>query len=387
MIHLLGHALRAGLEMFWQTLWALVLGLVLSGVVQAYVPSRAMVRSLGTHRPAAVARAAGWGMASSSCSYAGAAMARSLFSRGADIVTSMVFMVASTNLVIELAFVLAALMGWQFVAGEYVGGTIMIGLLVLVGAWFLRGRVVEAARARAEGREHPEPTRRRWTAAARYTMADLRMLRREVLVGFVVAGFLVAAVPDRVWNALFLHGHGVWTTLENVVVGPFVAIISFVCSIGNVPMAAALWNGGISFGGVLSFLFADLIAFPMLLVYRRAYGTRLMIRMLAVFWAVMSLAGLLTEGLFHLTGWVPTTRAVHLAASPSWWGPTTWLNLAALVLLAAVWRAARTGARQRRSVRELLMHRGGGHERLVQRFADLGERFGVTEVTDRPVRL
>ncbi len=343
MIHLVGHALRAGLEMFWQTLWALVLGLVLSGVVQAFVPNRVMVRSLGTHRPAAVARANGWGMASSSCSYAATAMARSLFSRGADFVTSMVFMVASTNLVIELAFVLAALMGWQFVAGEYVGGTIMIALLVLGGEWFLRGRLVEAARARAEGGGHPETTGRRWTAAAGYTMADLRMLRREVLAGFLVAGFLVAAVPDRVWNALFLHGHGIWTTLENVVIGPFVAIISFVCSIGNVPMAAALWNGGISFGGVLSFLFADLIAFPMLLVYRRAYGTRLMIRMLAVFWAVMSLAGLVTEGLFHLTGWVPTTRTVHLAASPSWWGPTTWLNVAALALLAAVWRAARIG--------------------------------------------
>ena len=250
-------------------------------------------------------------MISSSCSYAAAAMSKSLFVKGADFVASLVFMVASTNLVIELGIVLVVLMGWQFAVSEFVGGAIMIVLLATLGGLWIRGKVITEARARVQaeaGTSHthtpPEdtalqaqPWRQKlrskggWADAATYTMSDLTMLRRELVIGYTVAGFLTILVPVTFWNTIFLHGHGFWTSVENVIVGPFIAIISFVCSIGNVPLAAALWKGGISFGGVVSFIFADLITFPLLLVYRRYYGTRLTLRMLALFWAVMSVAG------------------------------------------------------------------------------------------------
>ncbi|HEX4081730.1 MAG TPA: permease [Acidimicrobiales bacterium] len=377
-----GSGLREGFFMFWETLWALVFGFGLSGMVQAFVPKEQMERVMGDHGPRAVTRASFLGMVSSSCSYAATAMAKSLFQKGADFVTAMVFMFASTNLVVELGIVLVVLMGWQFAASEFVGGAIMIVLLVLLGAAFLGGRAVAAARQRLAEPDDAPPTgapgtdarehhgghangalgvddghksdgngrpaadagwrtrirdRGAWADAATYTMSDLTMLRRELLIGYVVAGFLAVLVPVHFWNAVFLHGHGFWTSLENVIVGPFIAIISFVCSIGNVPLAAALWGGGISFGGVVSFLFADLITFPLLLVYRRYYGIQLTLRLLAVFWVVMSLAGLATEGIFRAAGLVPTNRSVAITASHFSWDYTTYLNIVFLGLFAVVY--------------------------------------------------
>jgi uncharacterized membrane protein YraQ (UPF0718 family)/YHS domain-containing protein len=357
----IGRSLREGFFMFWETLWPLVLGFGLSGAVQAFVSHQSMQQKLGHLDPRSVARASGYGMVSSSCSYAATAMAKSLFVKGADFVAATVFMFASTNLVIELGIVLIVLMGWQFAASEFIGGAIMIVLLALAGGLWLRGRVVVEARQRLEGdRGHDhqhgppedaalqrEPWRIRlrskggWADAATYTMADLTMLRRELVIGYVVAGFLTTLVPVHFWNAVFLHGHGFWTSLENVVVGPFVAVISFVCSIGNVPLAAALWKGGISFGGVVAFIFADLITLPLLLIYRRYYGTRLTLRMLTIFWAVMSLAGLATEGIFRAAGLVPTTRPVQVAPTHFSWDYTTYLNIVFLVLFALLFWAYR----------------------------------------------
>jgi uncharacterized protein len=357
----IGRSLKEGFFMFYDTLWALVLGFGLSGAVQAFVSREAMQRRLGNHGPKAVARASIYGMVSSSCSYAASAMAKSLFQRGADFVASMVFMFASTNLVVELGIVLAVLIGWQFVAAEFVGGTIMIVLLVLVGGLYFRGRALDEARQRVETAEsehhHGEatadrrPARERlrslggWSDAATYTMADLTMLRREMLIGFTVAGFLAVLVPVSVWNDVFIRGHGFGTTLENVVVGPFIAIISYVCSIGNVPLAAALWRGGISFGGVVSFIFADLIAMPLLLIYRKLYGTRMAVRMLVVFWTVMSVAGLITEGIFRAAGIVPTTRPRTIVAEHFSWNSTSILDLVFLVAFVLIWLLSRNRER------------------------------------------
>jgi uncharacterized membrane protein YraQ (UPF0718 family)/YHS domain-containing protein len=351
----IGRSLREAFFMFWVTLWPLVLGFGISGAVQAFVSRDALRQKLGDHRPAAVARATGFGMVSSSCSYAATAVAKSLFARGADYIAAMVFMFASTNLVIELGIVLVVLMGWQFAVSEFVGGLIMIVLLATLGALWLRGRLVVEARARLEaadagphGHDHQhaagddapqaDPTDAgslrsrlrspaKWADSATYTMADLTMVRRELVIGYVVAGFLAVLVPTSVWQAVFISGHGVWTSIENALVGPFIAIISFVCSIGNVPLAAALWHGGISFGGVIAFLFADLITFPLLLIYRRYYGTRLMLRMLVVFWALMSTAGLLTEILFRAAGAVPTHRPATVVSIGFSWNYTTYLNI------------------------------------------------------------
>ena len=171
------------------------------------------------------------------------------------------------------------------------------------------------------------------------------MVRRELVIGYTVAGFLAVLVPTSVWQSVFLTGHGFWTSVENVIVGPFIAIISFVCSIGNVPLAAALWKGGISFGGVISFIFADLIAFPLLMIYRRYYGTRLMLRMLAVFWALMSTAGLLTELLFRAAGLVPTVRPTTVAPAHFSWNYTTYLNLVFLVVFGVLYGTYRNRER------------------------------------------
>jgi uncharacterized membrane protein YraQ (UPF0718 family)/YHS domain-containing protein len=340
-----GRSLREAFFMFWETLWPLVLGFGLAGAVQAFVPRRRMERALGDHRPGAVARASGFGMASSSCSYAASAMAKSLFAKGADFVTSMVFMVASTNLVLELGIVLVVLLGWQFAAAEFVGGPIMIALLALVGGWAFSQRRTAAARQRLDAPsgqddEPPEASVRSkagWADAATYTVADLTMLRRELLIGYVVAGFLTVLVPAHVWSAVFLHGHGFWTSLENVIVAPLVAVVSFVCSIGNVPLAAALWRGGISFGGVVAFIFADLITFPLLLVYRKYYGTALMVRMLAVLWGAMAVAGLLVGGLFSAAGLVPHRTAAAVAPTSFHWDYTTVLNIIFLGVFAALY--------------------------------------------------
>lgn len=348
----IGRSLREGFFMFWETLWPLTLGFALSGIVQAFVSREAMQKKMGDHGPGSIARAAGYGMVSSSCSYAATAMSKSLFAKGADFVASTVFAFASTNLVIELGMVLVVLMGWQFAASELVGGTIMIALLALGGGLWFRGRTIVEARERltAEAASvhdrgpwenttlQSEPWRTKlrskggWANAATYAIADLTMLRKELLIGYAAAGFLAVMVPVRAWNVVFLHGHGFWTSLENVVVGPSIAVVSFVCSIGNVPLAAALWHGGISFGGVVSFIFADLIAFPLLLVYRRYYGTKLMLRMLAVFWAVMATAGLLTEGIFLAAGIVPTARPSTVAPAHFEWNYTTYLDFAFLAL-------------------------------------------------------
>lgn len=339
--------------MFWATLWPLVLGFGLSGAVQSFVSRDAMQRRLGNHRVPAVVRASGYGMVSSSCSYAASAMARSLFMKGADYIAAMIFMFASTNLVIELGIVLIVLMGWQFAVSEFIGGIVMIVLLATVGALWLRGRLVVRAKERVQAGDHgpdhlpggtatteaenrPLSARLRsgagWAESATYTMSDLTMVRRELIIGYTVAGFLAVLVPTSVWQAVFITGHGFWTSLENAVVGPFIAIISFVCSIGNVPLAASLWKGGIAFGGVIAFIFADLITFPLLLIYRRYYGTRLMLRMLVVFWALMSTAGLATEAIFRAAGLVPTTRPVSIAPAHFSWNYTTYLNLFFLVV-------------------------------------------------------
>jgi YHS domain-containing protein len=351
----IGRSIRESFFMFWETLWPLVLGFGLSGAVQAFVSEDRIERSLGDHKPASVLRAGGYGMASSSCSYAASAMAKSLFQKGADFISSMVFMVASTNLVIELGIVLAVLMGWQFAAAEFIGGPIMIGLLVIFGGTVFRPRLVELARSRLRAAtaendaargvpsevdaERPRPafaSGAGWADAAGYTLADLKMLRRELVFGYIVAGALAVFIPAGAWNALFLRGHGGWTIAENALVGPVIAFASFVCSVGNVPLAAALWKGGIRFGGVVSFVFADLIAAPLVLIYRRYYGDRLTLRLVLLFWGIMAAAGLIVELIFTEAGIVPRHRPTELASTSFHWNATLYLNVVFLGVFASL---------------------------------------------------
>jgi len=363
----IGRSLREGFFMFWETLWALVLGFTLSGFVQAFISKEQMQAKLGNHRPAAIGRAAGYGTVSSSCSYAATAMAKSLFAKGADFTSAMVFMVASTNLVVELGIVMLVLLGWQFMAAEFVGGPIMIILFALVGGYVFSRPLVDAARRRLTTRQEGEHDHAAmsgvsmeqqmeldetsvsqkfhspaaWSDASSYAVADVTMLRRELVIGYAVAGFLATLVPTHVWNTLFIHGHGFWTSLENALVGPLVAVISWVCSIGNVPLAAALWSGGISFGGVIAFIFADLIAMPLILIYRKYYGPKLTWRLVCLFYVVMSVAGLLTEGIFQLFHGVPTTRRLAVTTANFEWNYTTYLNFLFLAIATVVWWLSR----------------------------------------------
>jgi len=357
----IGHSLADGWWMFWETLWALVLGFGLSGAVQAFVSREEMQRALGDDRPRTIAKAGFFGMVSSSCSYAAAALAKTLFGRGANFTAAQAFMFASTNLVVELGIVLWLLIGWQFAAAEFVGGAIMIVLLRTVLPRVVSSTEADDARRTlnveepAAGHEHDDhahadpavsakPWRQRvrslagWSDAAGYTVSDLTMLRKELVIGFVVAGFADAAVPTSFWRSLFITGHGFWSSLENVVLGPFLAIISFVCSIGNVPLAAALWSGGISFGGVVSFVFADLITLPLLLIYRKYYGTRLTAKLLAVFWATMSVSGLVTEYLFKAAS-IDPPAITHGMVGRDVWGLnyTTVLDFLALAAFAGIY--------------------------------------------------
>ena len=310
-------------------------------------------------------------MVSSSCSYAASAMSKSLFSKGADFIDSLVFMVASTNLVVELGIVMLVLLGWQFMAAEFIGGPLMIALLALAGGFVFSTPLLAAARIRlakqtasgpdlcaASGKAASSPTtsdgpglsaKLRSPAAlsdaAGYAVADATMLRRELLIGFTLAGFLAVLVPTGAWNALFIHGHGFWTVAENALVGPLIAAVSCVCSIGNVPLAAALWSGGISFGGVIAFMFADLITLPLMLIYLKYYGLRLTVRIVGLLYVVMVVAGLATEGIFSLVGAVPATRAIRVTAIRFSWNYTSYLDIIFIGIAAVVWWLAHNRAR------------------------------------------
>jgi len=291
----LGHALGLSFAMTWEILWALVLGFVISAAVQAVVSKAEMGRLLPDDSPRSLSIACGLGAASSSCSYAAVAMARSVFRKGADFTAAMAFEFASTNLVVELGVILAVLLGWQFTLAEFVGGPLMIVLLALLFHAFLRPRLVEAARRQAdkglvgvmEGHAEMDMSvtegslwsrirsPQGFTAISHSFVMDWASIWKDIAGGLLIAGALGAWVPERFWQGFFLADHPLAARLWGPLVGPLVAVISFVCSIGNVPLAAVLWNGGISFGGVVAFIFADLIVLPILNVYRKYYGAKL----------------------------------------------------------------------------------------------------------------
>jgi uncharacterized protein len=352
-------------SMAWEILWALILGFLLSAIVQAVVRRSTVVRLLGDHRPRSLAVATGLGVASSSCSYAAVALARSLFRKGADFTAAMAFEIASTNLVVELGVILALLMGWQFTAAEFVGGPVMIVLLALLFRLVLSDRLVAGARAQAErglagsmeghaAMDMSAPGtgsfRRRllspagFTSVAHVFVMEWAAILRDLVIGLVVAGVIAAWVPDSFWQGFFLAAHPTAAAVWGPLVGPLVAVVSFVCSIGNVPLAVVLWTGGISFGGVVAFIFADLLILPILSIYRRYYGTRMALVLAGTSYLAMALAGYVVELLFGGLGLVPNRATAHLPTGGIGWNYTTWLNLVFLVLAGAlVTRFVRTG--------------------------------------------
>jgi uncharacterized protein len=363
--HELWRALSFAFGMTWEVLWALILGFALSGIVQACVSKAQMRRLMPDDSPHTLAVATGLGAASSSCSYASVALARSLFRKGANFTASMAFQIASTNLVIELGLVMAVLLGWRFVAGEFVGGPLMIVLVALLFRRFLTRHLRTEARTEAErGRlgameGHAEMdmsaggegswwrrlrTPAGFTATADYFVMDWAAVARDVFGGLLIAGALAAWVPNSFWQGLFLEHHGTLAKIWGPLIGPAVAMLSFVCSIGNIPLAAVLWNGGISFGGVLAFIFADLLILPIIDIYRRYYGWRMAAFIVVTFYASMVAAGLAVEFLFQGLGLTPTERNAKVVTARVAWNYSTYLNAVFLAVAAVlIWRYFRRG--------------------------------------------
>jgi len=353
----LGHALEAAGSMAWQVTWSLILGFTLSGVVQAVIRRQTIVRRLGDDRPKTLALATGVGAASSSCSYAAVALARALVRRGAGFTAAMAFEIASTNLVIELGIILALLIGWQFTLAEFAGGPIMIVLMAVAFRLFVRDRLIAAARQQADkglagsmeghaamdmsvqsggGLWRRLVSRDGYTSVSHIFVMEWAAVIRDIILGLLIAGAIGAWVPDSFWQHLFLTGHPLAARLWGPLIGPVISVLSFVCSIGNVPLAAVLWNDGISFGGVIAFIFADLIIIPILVIYRKYYGTQMMLTLLGIFYAAMVAGGYIIEFAFGGLGLIPAQRTAKVTQTGITWNYTTILNIIFLLLAAAL---------------------------------------------------
>jgi hypothetical protein len=360
----IAEALSFAFGMTWEILWALVLGFALSAIVQAVVSKEAIVRLLPDDSPRTIGIACGLGAASSSCSYAAVALARSLFRKGANFTAAIAFEFASTNLVIELGIILWLLLGWQFTLAEFVGGPIMIAILALLFRLTLKPERIEEARTQAnrglvgsmEGHAEMDMSvsggsvlsrilsDRGVTAISHYFVMDWAAIWKDIVGGLLIAGALAAWVPESFWQGFFLVDHPTLAAIWGPLIGPLVALISFVCSIGNAPLAAVLWNGGISFGGVASFIFADLIVLPILNIYRKYYGGKMTAYLLATFYAAMVLAGIVVEVLFGVLGLIPDERNAKVVEATVSWNYTTVLNVVFLVVAGVlVIRFLRTG--------------------------------------------
>jgi uncharacterized protein len=382
--HELWRAVSFTFGMSWEILWALVLGFLLSAIVQAVVSKERVERLMPDDSPRSLATATALGIASSSCSYASVALARALFRKGADFTAAIAFELASTNLVVELGILMALVLGWQFTLGEFVGGPLMIVILALLFRLFLTRRLVGEAREQAErGRlgsmeGHAEMDMsvggdgsvwRRlrspagFTATSHVFVMEWAAILRDIAIGLVAAGMLAAWVPDSWWRSLFLSDHGTLAKVWGPIIGPLVAVLSFVCSVGNVPLAAVLWNGGISFGGVIAFVFADLIILPILDIYRRYYGLRVAGFLFATLTMSMVAAGLVVGFLFDGLGLTPSGRhaKVESASTAFGWNITSALDVVALAVSAVlVWRFFASGGGTMLRMMEAPM--GEGHE-------------------------
>lgn len=357
-------ALEMAAAMGWLLLWPLILGFFISGVIQAVVSHSEMARLLPDSRPRSILRAALLGAASSSCSYAATAIARSMIRKGADFRAAMAFQFASTNLVIELGIVLWVILGWRFTAAAWAGGMVMIVILTVLLRLFLSRRLEAEARVQADkgmaGRmeghaamdmsvtEGPLPkrlfSREGITAVSHYFMMDWSSLWLDLAIGLLIAGALAAWVPSSAWATVFASGHPLEARIIGPLLGPLIAVASFVCSVGNVPLAAVLWSGGASFGGVVAFIFGDLIILPILDIYRRYYGLKAAAVLFVLFYAAMVLAGYVVELAFGAAHLIPAHSAIAPVEQTISWNYTTWLNLGFLVLAALLfWRFLRTG--------------------------------------------
>ena len=365
MIEAVIRAFEMALAMAWEIVWPLILGFALSAVVEAVVSHQQMSRLLPDDRPRSIVTALALGAASSSCSYAAVALARSIFRKGAHFTAAMAFEMASTNLVLELSIIMLVFLGWQITLAEFIGAPIMVALLIFQFRIFLSRDLLEQARDQADkgvtGRMegHAEmdmsvteggslwqriTSDRGFTAISHYFVMDWAAVWMDIVGGLLIAGALAAWVPNEFWQSFFLTSHPVLSALWGPIVGPLVAVISFVCSVGNIPLAAVLWNSGIGFGGVIAFIFADLIVLPVLNIYRKYYGLKMAGILFATFYAAMAVAALIVDLIFAGLGLIPQEHHARVVEASISWNYTTWLNIVFLAIAALlVARFLRTG--------------------------------------------
>ncbi|WP_254762519.1 permease [Natrinema marinum] len=374
-------SLRIGFGFLWTAAWAIIMGLTITSLVQVYVSKERMARVLGESSLSSLAKATAFGAASSGCSFGAVAIGRGLFAKGAHAVNFLAFMFASTNLIVELGLMILILLGWEFLVAELLGGLVLIAVMALIVRFTLPEALFDDVRAELDRHGHggmTDPTcgmegtdehaivtdggetltfcsegcletyRQRaasggawhdelrswggWYKIGNQYRKEWSMIWKDVVAGFLVSGFVIVFVPQRVWNALFIQGDGILVTAENAIMGVAIAVISFVGSMGNVPFAVALWGGGISFAGVIAFVYADLITIPVLNVYRKYYGWKVMLYILAVFFVTMAFTGFLMELLFDALGIVPNLAGGETATERTYFelNYTFYLNLVAV---------------------------------------------------------
>jgi len=378
-------SLRIGVGFLWTAAWAIIMGLVVTSLVQVYVSKERMARVLGEGDVQGLTRATLFGAASSGCSFGAVAIGKGLFKKGAHTVNFLAFMFASTNLIVELGLMILVLLGWEFLVAELLGALVLIAVMAVIVDLTLPESLFDEVRAELNQRDHDhgvteDPTcgmegrdeytvvtdggetlkfcsegclesYRQQTASSGGWRAELRswggwyklgnqyrkewsMLWTDVVAGFLISGFVIVFVPQWVWNALFVQGDGLLVTAENAIMGVAIAVISFVGSMGNVPFAVALWGGGVGFAGVIAFVYADLITIPVLNVYRKYYGWQVMLYILAVFFVTMAFTGFLMELLFDALGIVPDLAGGETATEQTYFAVdyTFYLNLVAFGL-------------------------------------------------------
>lgn len=358
------HALQLAFLMFWEIFWALVLGFGLSATVQAVVPKKQMSKLLPDSSPKSLLIACGLGAASSSCSYAAVALTRSIIRKGADFIAAMAFQMASTNLVIELGIIMIILLGWTFFAAEVIGGFLLVGIMALLFRFFVSKTVIETARKQADlglsGKMEAHAnmdmsitegpllkrifSKKGLTAISHYFVMDWQAIWKDIVLGLLIAGALAAWVPNEFWLSFFLESHPTLAKFWGPLIGPIVAIFSFVCSIGNVPLAVVLWNGGISFGGVIAFIYADLIIIPILHIYYRYYGLKMTMAIFLIYYASMVVAALIIEFLFEALELIPRHHNISMSEMSLHLNYTTILNIIfGLMMAFLVYRFFKTG--------------------------------------------
>ncbi|MBX0288040.1 permease [Haloarcula salinisoli] len=378
-------SLRIGFGFLWTAAWAIIMGLVITSLVQVYVSKERMARVLGEETVGGVTKATLFGAASSGCSFGAIAIGKGLFKKGAHVVNVLAFMFASTNLIVELGLMILILLGWEFLVAELLGGVILIAVMAVLVHLTLPENLFDEVRQTLNDRDHDhgiteDPTCGMegkdeyslvtdggetlkfcsegcmetyeqeaassggwrdellswggWYKIGNQYRKEWSMIWKDVVAGFLVSGFVIVFVPQSVWNTLFLQGEGVLVSAENAIMGVAIAVISFVGSMGNVPFAVALWGGGISFAGVIAFVYADLITIPVLNVYRKYYGWKVMLYILGVFFVTMAFTGFLMEELFDVLGIVPDLAGGQTATEQTYFefNYTFYLNVIAFAL-------------------------------------------------------